>query len=164
MQFEIVTIFPPPTFLGTTVNLDSTSRRQGIEAEAGWRFDERLRLSGTYAYLDATEPDSASGAQVRELRRPKHSGSVALDGAWGRFSYAASVAYVGDHSDSRDVFPFDRVALGSYWLADARIAYVIRPGVELFARGSNLLNQRYQDVYSYRTDRRGVFAGVRLSR
>ena len=160
---EIVTIFPPPTFLGTTDNLDSTSRRQGIEAEAGWRFDERLRLSGTYAYLDATEPDSASGAQVRELRRPKHSGSVALDGAWGRFGYAASVAYIGHHSDSRDVFPFDRVALGSYWLANARIGYAIRRGVELFARMSNAFDQDYEDAYSYRTEPRALYLGIRLA-
>ena len=56
------------------------------------------------------------------------------------------------------------MTLGSYWLADARVAYAISPGVELFARGSNLLNQRYQDVYSYRTNPRGLFGGVRLSR
>ena len=52
-----------------------------------------------------------------------------------------------------------RVALGSYWLADARVAYAVRPGIELFARGSNLLDQRYQDVFGYRTEGRGLFAG-----
>jgi vitamin B12 transporter len=55
------------------------------------------------------------------------------------------------------------VTLGSYWLADARIAYAIKRGVELFARGSNLLNQHYEDVFSYRTEGRGIYAGVRLS-
>jgi len=78
-------------------------------------------------------------------------------------SYGASLAYVGEHIDNRDTFPFDRVALGSYWLADARIACRIRRGVELFVRGSNLLNQHYEDVFSYRTEARAVYAGVRLS-
>ena len=72
-------------------------------------------------------------------------------------------AYVGRHLDNRDTFPFDRVALGSYWLADARVAYAVRPGLELFARGSNLLDQKYQDVFSYRTEGRGLFAGIRLA-
>ncbi len=157
---EIVTIFPPPTFIGTTVNLDSTSRRQGIEAEVGWTIDARLRLSANYAYLDATEPGALAGVQVRELRRPKHSGSIALDGTSGHITYGASLAYVGRHFDSRDTFPFDRVALGSYWLADARIAYEVRPGISLFARGTNLLDQKYQDVFGYRTEGRGLFAGV----
>jgi outer membrane cobalamin receptor len=34
----------------------------------------------------------------------------------------------------------------------------------VYARGANLLGQRYQDVYSYRTEPRAVYAGVRLSR
>jgi vitamin B12 transporter len=160
---EIVTIFPPPTFLGTTLNLDSTSRRQGIEAELQWHIDDRLRLSASYAYLDATEPGTTSGVEVRELRRPKHSGSVALDGALGRLTYGASLAYVGRHFDSRDVFPFDRVALGSYWLADARVSYTVRRGVELFARMTNALDQNYQDVFSYRTEPRAIYAGIRLA-
>jgi outer membrane cobalamin receptor len=69
---------------------------------------------------------------------------------------------VGDHFDNRDTFPFDRVTLGAYWLADARVAYEVRPRIALFARGSNLLNQHYQDVFSYRTDPRGLFAGIRF--
>jgi outer membrane cobalamin receptor len=32
----------------------------------------------------------------------------------------------------------------------------------LFARGSNLLDQHYQDAFSYRTEGRAVYAGVRL--
>jgi vitamin B12 transporter len=85
------------------------------------------------------------------------------DGTAGRFTYGASIAYVGSHFDSRDAFPFDRVALGSYWLAGARVAYRITPGIELFARGSNLLNQDYQDVFGYRTEGRAAYAGIRLA-
>jgi len=161
---EIATIFPPPTFLGTTINLDSESQRQGIEAEFGWKLGDQLRLGASYAYLDATEPDTSSGAQVREHRRPKHSGSVTIDGASGRLNYGASIAYVGRHFDSRDTFPFDAVALSSYWLADARLGYSIRPGIEVYARMANALNQKYQDVFSYRTEPRAVYAGVRFSR
>jgi vitamin B12 transporter len=160
---EIVTIFPPPSFLGTTINLDSTSRRQGVEAEIAWHIADRLRLTATYAYLDATEPDRVSGAQVRELRRPKNSGSLAVDGSAGRFTYGASLGYVGRHFDSRDVFPFDRVTLGSYWLADARLSYAIRPGIELFGRLTNALDQTYQDVFSYRTEPRAAYVGVRFA-
>ncbi len=147
----------------SVLNAAGISRRSGIEAGVDWKVAEALRLSANYAYLDATEPDASTGAQVAEARRPKHSGSVALDGSMGRFSYGASIAYVGEHLDNRDTFPFARVTLGSYWLADAKIAWTLRRGVELFARGSNLLDQHYQDVFSYRTEGRGIYAGVRLS-
>jgi vitamin B12 transporter len=160
---EIIDVFDFASGLFSTANSDETSQRSGVEATFGWKVGEKLRLSANYAYLKATQPDSATLTQVHELRRPKHSGSLALDGATGKLTYGGWLAYVGSHSDQRDTFPFDRVTLGSYWLADARIAYAVRPGIELFARTTNALNQHYQDVFGYRTERRAVYAGLRLS-
>ena len=160
---EIVDVFDSNTGLFSTANRHKTSRRSGIEATFGWQIGSQLRLSANYAYLHATEPDEAALTQVHELRRPKHSGSIALDGATGKFTYGGSLAYVGRHLDQRDTFPFDRVALGSYSLADARVSYAVRPGVQLFVRMSNALNQRYEDVFGYRTEPRAVFAGIRLA-
>jgi vitamin B12 transporter len=147
----------------SVLNSSGSSRRSGVEATVDWKITDELRLAANYAYLKATQPDAVTRQQVTEARRPKYSGSVAIDGSAGRLSYGASLAYVGDHVDNRDTFPFDRVTLGSYWLADARIAYAIRRGVELFARGSNLLNQHYQDVFGYRTEGRAGYLGLRLT-
>ena len=164
LHAEIIDVFDFNTFLFSTANRHETSRRAGVEATAGWQLAQSLRLSANYAYLKATQPDETTLTQVHELRRPKHSGSIALDGTSGKFTYGGSVAYVGEHFDQRDTFPFDRVALGSYWLADARVGFSIRPGVELYARMSNALNQHYQDVFGYRTEERAIYGGVRLSR
>jgi vitamin B12 transporter len=160
---EIVDIFDPVTFLFSTANRTETSRRSGVEAQLGWHLADKLRLTASYAFLKATQPDEAGLTQVHELRRPRHSGSVAVDGASGRLTYGASLAYVGKHFDQRDTFPFARVTLGSYWLANARVAYRVSPGVELFVRGGNLLNQRYEDVFGYRTEPRAAYIGVRLA-
>jgi vitamin B12 transporter len=160
---EIIDVFDFNTFLFSTANRSDISHRSGVEATLGWKLGEELRLSANYAYLKSTQPDETTLTQVHELRRPKHSGSLALDGSHGRFSYGGSIAYVGKHFDQRDTLPFDRVTLGSYWLADARVAYAIRPGVELFGRMSNALNQKYEDVFGYRTEPRAAYAGLRLS-
>lgn len=160
---EIVDIFDASTGLFSTANSNKVSHRSGLEATFAWRASQKLRLSANYAYLRATQPDDATLMQVHELRRPKHSGSIALDGKLGRLSYGGSLAYVGRHFDQRDTFPFDRVALGSYWLANVRIAYAIRPGIEAFGRVSNALGQHYEDVFGYRTEPRAVYAGLRLS-
>ena len=148
----------------SVLNAPGTSRRSGFEAAFNWNMSGKLRLSANYSYLKATQPDVVTGEQVTETRRPKHSGSLSLDGSAGRFSYGASLAYVGRHLDNRDVFPFDRVTLASYWLADARVSYAVRGGLEIYARGANLLDQHYQDVFSYRTEGRAVFAGLRWAR
>jgi vitamin B12 transporter len=160
---EILDTFDPNTFLSSTANSEGVSHRSGIEAEFGWRLGEKVRLSASYAYLHATQPPAFDSGQVKELRRPKNSGSIAVDGASGRFSYGASVAYVGAHLDSRDSPPFDVVQLRSYWLAGARIAYAVRSGIEIFARAANAFNAHYEDVFGYRTEGRSLYAGIRLS-
>ena len=160
---EIVDVSDPVTFLQTTVNRESVSRRAGIELEAGWRFGDNLRLSGNYAYLHATEPDgSLAQRQSPELRRPKHGGAVVADGSVGQWTYGASVSYTGAHLDRSDNFPFGLVRLRSYWLAGARLGYSLTDRVELYARGSNLLGAKYEDSAGYRTEGRGLFAGIRL--
>jgi vitamin B12 transporter len=155
-------IVPNSTFT-STVNAPGLSHRSGIEAELGWQLADKLRVSANYAYLHATEPSQFGLGQSPELRRPKHSGSIALDGSSGRLTYGASVAYVGAHLDARDAPPFGVVSLRSYWLGGARIAYALRPRVELFGRASNAFDARYQDVFGYRTEGRSLYAGIRLS-
>jgi vitamin B12 transporter len=161
---EIVDVFDPNTFLFSTANRSEISNRSGVEATAGWRLSGKLRLAANYAYLHATQPADSGLGRVREVRRPKQSGSITLDGVSGRFTYGTSLAYVGRRLDTNfDVFPAEAVQLHPYWLANARVAYSVRPNLELFARGSNLLNQHYQDVFGYRTEPRAIYAGIRLA-
>jgi vitamin B12 transporter len=44
-----------------------------------------------------------------------------------------------------------------------RVAYALRPGIEIFARAANALNAHYEDVFGYRTEGRSLYAGIRLS-
>jgi vitamin B12 transporter len=156
---EIVTLFFP---VNTAANLDRKSKRSGTEAELHWRHSDALRLSATYAYLDAKQPVGLDD-EASELRRPRHSGSIAADGARGAWTYGVSIAFTGAHRDQRDEFPYDLVRLDSYWLAGARVAYAVQPGVELFARAANGFDERYQDVVGYRTEGRSLYAGIRLA-
>jgi vitamin B12 transporter len=159
---EIVDLFDPDTFLSSTENRDGKSRRWGIEGEVAWQPSPALRLTANYSYLKATQPDTAASARLEELRRPRHSGSIAADGQIGRWSYGTSLAYVGSHLDRQEVLPFAVVRLDDYCLVNARVAYAVTPGMQVFVRGSNLLDARYEDSADYRTEGRGIFAGIRL--
>lgn len=163
LRDEIVDIFDFDTFLSSTENRRGTSRRWGIEAELAWQPLTSLRLSASYAYLKSTQPNAAADRQLEEWRRPRHSGAIAADGAAGRWRYGASLAFVGSHLDRQEVQPFAVVRLDSYWLAGARLAYAVRPEVELFVRGSNLFDAKYEDSAGYRTEGRGLFAGISLA-
>lgn len=157
---EIVNVYYP---ISTAQNSPGISRRAGIEAELGWRIAPQLRLSANYAFLKATEPGGLPDSELEERRRPAHSGAVALDGSSGRWSYGASLAYVGSHLDRTEIYPYPVVRLHSYWLAGARVAYAVKPGIGLFVRSSNLFDEDYEDSAGYRTEGRGLFAGIRLA-
>jgi vitamin B12 transporter len=157
---EIVDVFYP---VSTTLNSPGVSRRSGIEAEFGWRIGSGARLTANYAYLKASEPGALPDSELEERRRPAHSGSIALDGSSGPWSYGASLAYVGAHLDRTEFYPYPVVRLNSYWLAGARVAHAVSPGVEFFARVSNLFDANYQDSAGYRTEGRGLFGGIRLA-
>jgi vitamin B12 transporter len=168
LRGEIVSIFPAPDYVQTTINARGTSHRDGIEAEFGWSPSPALRLHAQGAYLHATEPNDL-GQQIKEVRRPKWSGALVADGAQGKLSYGVSLAYNGARTDV-DFDQYDPltnsskvVRLSGYVLASARLSYRVSPGVELFGRVANAFNRDYRDVVGYRPSGRSVDGGIRLA-
>ena len=163
LRDEIVDVFDPVTFRSTTDNAAGVSRRQGVEGEAELRVSHGVRISLFYTYLDAEERQAASGLSVREVRRPRHSGSLAGFGEIGRLTWGASLTYVGERRDTDfDSLPAHTVVLGDYVLASARLALRLSPWLEAYVRAENALDANYQDVFGYRTPGRTLHAGVRL--
>jgi len=160
-------VWDPETFLTTAINIDGTSRRQGLEIGGRWRVSDNVTIDASYTYSDSVEEDIA-GADVRELRRPRHSGSVALD--LRLLADRGRLTFVADYSGTRsDIFfppwpePSELVALDSYWLLDLTAQYDLTPTVTLFARAANLLDTDYQQVYGYRTPGLHTYAGMQVN-
>ena len=56
----------------------------------------------------------------------------------------------------------ETVTLDDYWLVRIAGSYELKPGLELFGRVENLLDQNYQEVFGYDTAGVAAYAGVRL--
>jgi len=159
-------VFDPDTFLFTAENIDGDSIRKGVEAAATFNLTENLSFGGSYTYTDSTENDS-SGNDVRELRRPRHSGS--LNGSFRFQDERAKLTVVADYGGtSTDIFfppfplPPEIVSLESFWLLGLTASYDINQNTNIFVRANNLLDEDYEQVYGYRTPGRSAFLGVRL--
>jgi vitamin B12 transporter len=164
LRNEIVDTFDPATFLSGTANADGRSRRDGVELAAGYRRAAWLNLQVNYTWLDASEQRVAGTAQLREVRRPRHSANLIAFGSAGKVDWGASLAYVGARRDTDfDLFPAPVVRLDPYLLASARLAYRILPQLELYARVENAFDADYQDVVGYNTSGRTVYAGLRVA-
>ena len=160
-------VFDPVTFLTTAENMSGKSRRSGVELASRWNMNDSLGIAAHYTYTDATEQDLL-GNDVHELRRPKHSGGLSVDFRTAEERFGASLN--ADYGGSRtDIFfppwpnPSEIVTLGNYWLLDLATQFAATPSVTLFAKGSNLLDEDYEQVFGYRTQGRAGYLGVRMN-
>ena len=156
---SITTTFSPKF---TAINLAGESQRRGVEVAARARLTRELTLGGAYTWLDARDPDGA-----QSIRRAPHTGRADLNYAFlgGKANLNAAAIY---NSGGLDIglnpdFSTTRVALHDYWLVNLAASYKIAPGVELFARGENLLDAKYQELFGYNTSGITAFAGVKLT-
>jgi len=160
-------VFDPVTFLATAENMEGTSKRSGLELGTRWNVSERVGLAASYTYTDSTE-SGPTGESVNELRRPRHAGSLSADYRSTNEKFLTSLA--ADYGGSRyDIFfppfpnPSEIVTLQKYWLVDLTVQYQLTLAIKLFARGTNLLDEEYEQVYGYRTQGRAGYVGIRSS-
>ncbi|MDA0706102.1 MAG: TonB-dependent receptor [Proteobacteria bacterium] len=154
-------VFDPQTFFFTAENETTTSKRKGAELGARWRVSDAFDLAASYTYTDS-EQDGED-----EIRRPKHAGSLALD--YRSLNERISASLAADYGGTRtDTFfppypePMQTVTLGSYWLLDMTVQYQLTESASIYARGSNLLDENYEQVYGYQTPDRAGYLGLRV--
>ncbi len=131
-----------PFGFGANVNLEST-RRKGVILEAAWQATARLRLAGTYSYIDARVRSGAlKGNRVPLVAR--HVGFASVD---YRLTPSWRV-HAELHGVSERVFSgdFDKVlgALPGYGVVNL-LSEVRRGGWTFSVRVNNLLDNEYSD-------------------
>ncbi|BDI60487.1 TonB-dependent receptor plug domain-containing protein [Qipengyuania nanhaisediminis] len=159
---EIVTRFPAPTFVATPVNREEVSTRRGIEAHLIADLGAGFDLVARYTRLDAEEDG------VTEVRRPRDNAAATLGWTAPSGSWQAAIA-VSHNGEAEDLAFTDpsfvpvRVTLEDYTLINLYAEADLGDAISLFARAENLLDSRYEPVFSFVAPGRRVIAGVRLS-
>tara|TARA_R110002096_G_scaffold43420_13_gene117098 strand:- start:479 stop:2359 length:1881 start_codon:yes stop_codon:yes gene_type:complete len=151
---EIYTDFA--AFPATARNATSRSDRSGLELEAGWDVSDAITVFGSATFMESDQDGAA------EIRRPQRLASLTLD--WHpetSWSASLSLDHTGEQLDT-DFGTFQDVTLDAYTLVGGQLRWQARPGVELYLRGENLLDEDYQDVFGYHTPGRGLYLGLRL--
>ena len=158
LENEIDTAFLPPDFVAQPFNRTSTSAQQGVEvafaAQLGTQWDVNL----AYTYLDAEEDG------VTEVRRPQDTASAAVTWTAPSDKAAATlvVRYNGEATDSDFTvgFPAGVATLDDYTLVNLNARYEIARGINLFGRVENLLDETYEQVFTFVSPGRQFVAGI----
>lgn len=159
LKNEIVTLGFPYSL----ENADGESSREGIEVAARAKLFAGLTLGGAYTYLEAKN-DSGEEA----IRRPPHTARFDLNYVFdaGRANLNLAAIYNGRQTDlgfRMPTFSQERVLLDSYWMTTIAASYQLTPGVELFGRVENVLDDDYQETYGFETAGTTAFAGLRFT-
>jgi vitamin B12 transporter len=168
IQDFISSEFVPVLGNSRPINLPGETQIQGVEVSLKAVLIDNLSFIGSYTYTDGEDPD---GEQL--VRRPEHIASVTfnygfLPNAEGRnrADVNLDIRYNGEQQDNIFLSPFferQRTTLNSYTLVNLAGSYELYQGLELFARIENLLDEQYEEVFSYRSPGIGAYGGVRLS-
>ncbi len=152
------------------------ARSRGLETEANVEAG-RLRLTGSYTYLDTEVQDSGfdegpsatfvEGSAL--LRRPKHTmAASAFYPVSSRVDLDLSLRRVGERED-RDFssFPAEPVSLPAYTVLDLSASFDLaggsgRPGFTLTVRAENLLDSAYEEIWGFAAPGRGLYVGGRV--
>lgn len=157
---EIFTTFPAPTFVATPANRTTRSTQKGLELSARAQLGPQFSLNAAYTWLDAEEDG------VEEVRRPGNTGSAAL--TWAAPGDAASATLVVRYNGATDDLAFTDPSfipvierLDDYTLVNFNAEVKLAPGLTAFGRVENLLDEDYEQVFSYVSPGRTATVGLR---
>ncbi|HEX9810406.1 MAG TPA: TonB-dependent receptor, partial [Alphaproteobacteria bacterium] len=149
----------------TATNLPGITRAHGIEVTVAYEPIPSLRIDGAYTFTDT---EDAEGNRL--IRRARHIAS--LNAAYGfdldrrPATVNLGIRYNGDQTDRvfDSFFPVVErgVKLEGYALVNLALSWRIAPNLEVFARGENLLDQNYQDVFGFGTPGFAAYGGLRV--
>ncbi|MBI1385164.1 MAG: TonB-dependent receptor [Rhizobiales bacterium] len=155
----------PTGFRSSVANEDEESTREGIEVSLTATPTDWLSIKGSYTYLEAFE--NRNGVRLLEVRRPQHSGSLDIFARFldGRARANLGIVYNGEMDDLEFVntTPQTRITLPEYTVVRLGAEYDLSDQITWYARGENVFNEDYQEVYTFETAGASFYTGIRMN-
>ena len=156
---EITNLILPNETSTTLVNIGQATTK-GVEVFVSYSLTNRFELRLDYTYTDAI--DDTTGLEL--LRRPKNRAS--LSAQWQplpQLTLSTTMVYVGSQVDGNRSFSITRLNTDPYFVANVAAEYEAGKYVSVFARATNLFDERYQDPTGFQRPGFGFFAGLRVN-
>ena len=125
----------------------------GVEMDASWHIDDHWSVSTNHAFLHMVH---------RVIAAPDYAGFLGVNYRYAKFSANLGLQhinrlYLDRNGDSQ---PDDT---DTFTLVNATLGYQLLPALRLWARGENLLAQRYEVIGGCPMPRATFMAGVNLN-
>ncbi len=148
----------------SAINLSGRTRIEGVEIALQTHITEGLDLTGAYTWTSSMDSNGN-----RLVRQPEHIASANLNYGFQLFGNRGNVNFGVKYNGNQTDFAFDPffnrsiVKLDDYTLLSIAASFEVYKGVELFVRGENLLDEDYQEVFTFTTPGVAVYGGLRAA-
>lgn len=135
---------------GKPLNMNSGKvENKGLEVSSDFQVTQTLNISGNYSYLDM---------KYALLGAPKHKLYLGANFTKDRWSVATGIQIISDLTTS--IQPNKQTTSFNLW--NARLNYKASSMLTFFAKGENLLGEKYDMIAGYPMPRTTVFGGLRI--
>lgn len=146
---NLIQTLPNPHGSGMLNQNTGKIENTGVELQAAYRINRAWSVDGNYSYLHMAHPVIAA---------PEHKLYAGANFSEGRWNVSTGLQYIaGLYTQT------DPVATENFVLWNVRASFRATRWLDIWARGENLLAQRYEINAGYPMPRATVMAGVNLN-
>jgi vitamin B12 transporter len=164
-RIEYVTL-DPATYYGMYLQTEGESNTSGAEVFITWKVTNDLDVRLDYTYTDTEDVDGS-----RMARRPLNQIHSAINySPLDKLKLNADVYWVGERETSRSEYlvPQDIngnivEVLDDYFLVNIAANYDLTDALRIYARVDNLLDEHYEEAWSYATPGQSFYVGAKFT-
>lgn len=146
---NVILTLPNPNGSGMLNQNSGEIENSGVEISAAYRIDRHWSIDGNYSYLHMKEPVVAA---------PEHKLYAGANFSYARWNLSTGIQYIsGLYTQTEPVMTEDFV------LWNIRASFRISRWLDIWARGENLLAQKYEINAGYPMPRATVMAGINVN-
>lgn len=146
---NLILTLPNPNGSGMLNQNSGEIENSGVEISAAYRIDRHWSIDGNYSYLHMKEPVVAA---------PEHKLYAGANFSYARWNLSTGIQYIsGLYTQTEPVMTEDCV------LWNIRASFRISRWLDIWARGENLLAQKYEINAGYPMPRATVMAGINVN-
>lgn len=146
---NLIETLPNPNGSGMLNQNSGEIENSGIEIQAAWRISQYWSADGNYSYLHMKNP---------VLAAPEHKLYTGANFNYRRWNISTGIQYIsGLYTQTAPI------ATENFVLWNIRASYQAYRWLDIWARGENLLAQKYEINAGYPMPRATVMAGINIS-
>ncbi|MGM0416905.1 MAG: TonB-dependent receptor plug domain-containing protein [Thermodesulfobacteriota bacterium] len=162
IDWDSTRVIPGQAWPGGYAQMEGESNTSGVEVFLRWSPVSSLDMRLDYTYTDTEDIDGS-----RMVRRPLHQVHTGLNYTpWRSAGINVDAYWVGEReavATATDLNGAGVDVLDEYFLVNIAANYDLTDALRIYARVDNLLDEHYEEAWSYATAGQSFYAGAKFT-